>query len=323
MTTAAQTVPRRRVAALSGWAAANVPLVLLVVLVLTGVVFVDNFANTDNFVDILRSQSFLGVAAVGMTFVVMAGRFVDLSMPATIAISANIALAFHGDIWGTAVAVALLAALGIGLLNGVGVAILRINPVIATLGVGSIVAGLLLNHTGGAVSRAHSDSLGAFINGRPGGIPNTVIVLLVLVVVAQLVLVYTRFGGYLRLTGANEEAAAAAGVPTRLVTIAAFGCAGVAAGLTGVMIAGFSDQADIAVGTGYEFDALIAVVIGGTPLAGGRGSFARTLVGIAIVGTLNNIMLLLGLDSSSQLLVKGLVFVAIVAVDRVFARAEA
>jgi len=322
MAAVAERVIPGRGAAVSTWARANIPLVLLVVLVVVGTLFIDEFPSSDNFVDILQSQSFMGVAAVGMTFVVIAGRFVDLSMPATIAVGAYLALSVHGDLWGTAGAVALLAGLTIGLFNGLGVAVLRINPVIATLGVGSIASGLLLNKTGGALSRSHSDGIANLVSGRVAGVPNTVIILLGLVAAGQLLLVYTRFGSYLRLTGANDEAAAAAGVPTRLVTIVAFGFAGVAAAVTGIMIAGFADQADIAVGTGFEFDALIAVVIGGTPLAGGRCSFARTLVGVAIVGTMNNMMLLLGLPTSSQLLVKGLVFIAIVITDRLFSRAE-
>ena len=305
------------------WSRSNIPVVLALAIAVAGAALVPQFATGDNAIDILRSQSFLGVAAVGMTFVVLAGRFVDLSMPAVIAVAGNLALAQQTHGWVAAAAIALAVGFLIGVANGSAVAFLRINPVIATLGVGSIASGLLLHATGGALSRAHSSGLGDLISGSIAGIPSTVIVFLTLVVVAQLALTYTRFGSYLRLSGANEEAAAATGVPTRAITVTAFCCAGLAAALTGCMIAGFAGQADLTIGTGYEFDALIAVVIGGTPLAGGRGGFLRTLVGVLIVGMLNNIMLLEGLATSWQLLVKGCVFIAIVLADRFFARAEA
>jgi ribose transport system permease protein len=290
----------------------GMPLILIAGLLLYGAVFIDGFLTVNNAVQIVRSQSFVGIAAIGMTFVVISGNFVDLSVPATIAVSANVVLTLDDRSVVAAVAVALALGLAVGLLNGVVVSALRVNSVITTLGVGSILAGLLLWRTGGALSRGAGGGLTDFATARPLGVPSTVWVFLGLLLIAQMVLVGTRFGAQLRATGGNPRAARISGVPTVRITIAAFVLAGFLAAVTGVLLGGFANQADIAVGKGYEFDALIAVVIGGTALTGGTGGFGRTLLGLSLLGLVNNVLLLEGHGTSVQLLSRGALFLAVV-----------
>lgn len=304
-----------RTAALGLWARRNIALILLVALALLGALFVEQFRSVDNLLQILKSQSFVGFVALGMTWVVLAGKFVDLSVPATIAVTANAALAWQSLGPGIAVLAALGTALAIGLVNGIVVSRLEVNPVIATLAVGSICAGLLLAVTGGALSRPIDDNLGEIVNGTALGLPVLAVVFLLLTIIFELVLRRTPFGLGVRLVGGNARMAASIGLRPSAVTIAVFAIMALMAGVTGCALGLFAGQADVALGAGYEFDALIAVVLGGTALAGGIGGFTRTFVGVILIGVLNNLLLLNAVPTSGQFLVKGIVFTTIVAVD--------
>jgi len=298
---------------------AGMPIILAAGLLLYGAFFVDGFLTVDNAVQVVRSQSLVGVAAIGMTFVVISGNFVDLSVPAIVSVAANAVLAFQGVGVVPAVLLALLLGAAVGLVNGSIVSYLNINSVITTLGVGSIVAGLLLWRTGAALSRGRSDSFHNLITSRPLSVPFTAWVFLIALLIAHLTLSKTRFGAQVRLTGGNDLAAIISGVPTRRITITAFVLMGVMAALTGVLLGGFANQADVAVGAGFEFDALIAVVLGGTVLTGGTGGFGRTLLGVLLLGLVNSVLLLEGVDTSIQLLSRGALFLAVVAGDAVIA----
>lgn len=298
----------------AGWRIGG-PLTLLLLLLGLGSLFVDHFSTTDNLVAVLQSQAFIGIAAVGMTFVVLSGNFVDLSVPATIAIAANLTLL----LWDRSPALALAAGFGapllVGLVNGILVGRLRVNPVIATLGVAAATGGILYRITNANTSQPSSSTLHDIGTSRLAGIPVAVIVFGGLLLLAQTVLAGTRFGAYLRLVGANRLAARASGVPTGVVVGACFvACAGLA-GITGVLLGAFAGAADLTNGFGYEFEALAAVVIGGTSLLGGVGSFWRTLVGLLVIGVATNLMLLLDLNTPAQLFAKGGILILAVALD--------
>ncbi len=295
----------------------GMPAALAVLLALYGAVVVDGFLSFDNLVNVIRSQSLIGIAAVGMTLVVISGNFVDLSVPATVAVAANAVLAFQTI--GIVPAVFLTLAIGvvIGLVNGSIVAYLGVNPVIATLGVGSVVAGILLWQTGAALSRGTDRGFNQFMTSRPLDIPLAAWVFLTLLVLGHVAFTRTRFGAQLRITGGNPRAALIAGVPTRRITVTSFALMGLAAAIAGVLLGGFADQADIAVGAGFEFDALIAVVLGGTLLTGGIGGFAQTFLGVLLLGLVNNLLLLNGVGTSMQLLSRGALFLLVVGGDAV------
>jgi len=289
--------------------------VLLVLLLLYGAIFVPNFLTEANVIRVIQSQAFIGLAAIGMTFVVLVGSFVDLSISAVIAVVGNTLLLLVHENAILAIVVSFGAALLIGIVNGILVGRLRVNPVIATLGVGVVSTGILLLATGGRTSSGQSDAFEAFGNMRIGGIPITTIVFLALLVVMQLVLSRTQFGYYVRLVGANRAAAAVSGARPARIVAACFIISALFAALTGLFLSAFAGVAQNSLGTGYEFDALAAVVIGGTSLLGGRGSLVRTFLGVMVIGVTMNIMLLLGLSTPLQLSITGLIFIAAVALD--------
>jgi ribose/xylose/arabinose/galactoside ABC-type transport system permease subunit len=292
----------------------------VIALVALGAMFVDGFLSRDNAVQVLQSQAFVGIVAVGMTWVVLSGNFVDLSVPVTMAVAANACLGLLDRNVTLALAVALGVPILIGFANGFIVSVAGANPVIATLGVATVVGGILLMETNGAFMS--SDGTGfqeAVGDRRVLGIPLPVIVFLGLLILGQGVLSLSRFGALVRLTGANRSAARANGVPVNAVVVTCFVICAFCAALGGVLLGAFTNQADLTTGQGYEFDALAAVVIGGTSLFGGIGSFWRTFVGVLVIGVANNLMLLLGFDTSVQLFVKGSILIAAVSLDAVAA----
>ena len=178
--------------------------ILLTLLILYGVLFVNHFATGDNVIRIIQSEAFVGLVAVGMTFVVISGGFVDLSVPATIGISANAML----DLLPRSIPLALVVGLGapllVGLVNGLMIGRLRLNPVVCTLGVGAAAQGLLLLTTGGRSITGAVKGFQTFGNLKPLGIPIATVAFLIALIVGHVVLTRTRFGFYVKLVGANR-----------------------------------------------------------------------------------------------------------------------
>lgn len=293
------------------------PLLLLGLMIVGGVLFVPGFATTRNLVRVVQSQAFIGMVAVGMTFVVISGNFVDLSVGVSVAVGANFAMLF----WDQSIPLALLAGLGapicIGLANGLFVGRWSVNPIVATLGTSIVAGGALFLVTGGRYVVARDPWFQAAGRAQPSGVPVAALAFLVLLLIAQATLSSTRFGFHLRLIGANKEAARATGVPPVPMAFAVFVLSGICAAIAGFFLAGFTNQADLSLGTGYEFDALAAVVVGGTSLNGGVGSFWRTLLGVLVIGVAYNLMLLLGLNTPAQMFIKGAILILAVAIDAV------
>jgi len=293
------------------------PLLLLGLMILAGVLFVPNFATAKNLVRIVQAQSFIGMVAIGMTFVVISGNFVDLSVPVSIACGANFLMLF----WDRSIPLALLVGFGvplcIGLLNGLFVGRWSVNPIVATLGTSMVAGGALFLITGGRYVVARDVWFRVAGRAQPLGIPVAALAFIALLLISQTVLSSTRFGFHVRLVGANKEAARATGIPPIPMAFAAFALSGICAAVAGFFLAGFTNQADLSLGTGYEFDALAAVVVGGTSLNGGVGSFWRTLLGVLVIGVAYNIMLLLGLNTPTQMFMRGTILILAVAIDAV------
>ena len=297
-------------------------LTVLAALLVYGFLFVEEFGTIDNLTSVLASQAFIGIAAVGMTLVVITGNFVDLSVSAVIALSANALLGLADRGLTLAIGVVVIGALVVGLINGVVVGVARVNPVIVTLGVGTITAGVVFLTTNGRYSIASDSGIQEFGTSRVLGIPTPAVAFIVLIVLMQALLSLTRVGAYLRIVGSSRDVARTAGVPVTAVIVGAFvGCAAFAA-LAGVFLGAFTNQADLSTGVGYEFDALAAVVIGGTALQGGVGSFTRTLVGILVIGVANDLMLLEGFGTPAQLFAKGAILILAVSADSIACRFE-
>jgi ribose transport system permease protein len=285
------------------------------VLIVASVLFVPHFTERANITGLLFSMAVVGFVAVGMTFVVASGNFVDLSVVAQIGLAAvcTIALQEHGAV--TAVLVGLLLCLVFGIVNGVAVAVLKGNPVIVTLATTTVGAGILTLVTKSTHYQGTSEAFRSFGSWRLSLLPVGIVLLVIALAATHAMLAYGSFGRRVKLTGSNPRFAHIAGVRVTRTVICCFLAASVGSWAAGVLLAGYSDTAYSTIGTGYEFDALAAVVIGGNSLFGGRVSVARTALGLVLVGVLANILPLTGMPYETQTIAKGVVVIVAVVLD--------
>ena len=259
-------------------------MIALVVLVLLNVFFTANFATASNFWNVLLQASEVVLVAVGMTLVIATGG-IDLSVGSVMAIAGSIAAVQLGLGMAPAIAIALVAALLVGLLNGALITRDRIQPIVVTLA--TLIAGRglaqVISNDGQLVS---IDSPAFAVLGRShvGPVPTPVIIALVVVIGAAFALHALPFGRYVLAAGGNPAAARLAGVPVRRTLITVYAVCGLLAGLAGLIEVSRLGASDAAkVGLNIELDAIAAVVVGGTALTGGRATILGTVVGALIM----------------------------------------
>ena len=279
----------------------------------------DVFLSASNIVNILRQTAIVGVLAVGMTYVII-GANIDLSVGATIAFSAVIAISLQPVSLSSAVIAILIplaAGAAVGAVNGVLVGYFKLNPFITTLGMQFVVLGGTLLFTGGQhvwVFECHPlfEKIG---NGFIGGIPLSVILLIAVVVLGQFLLSFTNFGQCIKTAGENPEAAKLSGIRVEKVIFLSFLIVGLCAGLGGVVLASWVKNMDPGTGIGYEFEAITAVVLGGTSLLGGQGNVTNTFAGALILVIIGNAMTLMNISYHYQLMVRGIIIIAAVSIE--------
>ncbi|KAB2371457.1 ABC transporter permease [Actinomadura montaniterrae] len=274
------------------------------------------FLTHNNLMNVGLATSVAALLAVGQTYVIVLAE-IDLSVGAALGFTAVVtaqALRDHGLVAGVAAGVAAGAA--IGLVNGLLVTKTRMPSFIATLATMSVLSGLSLQLTKGnpvAVTDYDFQGIG---QSRIAGVPVPVVIMLVVFAAAGYLLARTRFGRHVYATGDNTEAARLSGVRTDRVKILAFVISGVLAALAGFILTARLSTAEPTAGTGLELEAIAAVIIGGTSLAGGRGTLLGTLVGALVLGVIDNGMNLLDVSPFLQNVVKGLVILLAVFLDR-------
>lgn len=237
---------------------------------------------------LLELAAVIGIVAIGQTLVVIAGG-IDLSVGAIVTVSAvGVPLAsFAGEGTGIgAIAIVLAAATGIGFLNGLGVAFLRVHPMIMTLAMATFLQGVLILIAGGTAISAGSPVLSWLGNARPLGIPAGVVVWVVASAATLILLHATPFGARIFALGANPLAAALSGINTRATTIAVYAICGFASGLAGVLVLGMNGQGYVGIGDPYLLASIAAVVLGGTSILGGSGTYAGTIPGAVLLVTI-------------------------------------
>ncbi|MFM0303896.1 ABC transporter permease [Paraburkholderia sediminicola] len=277
------------------------------------------FLSIDNFLNIGRQTALVSIVAIGMTFVIIA-RQIDLSVGSTLALSgmsAALAMAYVGDNW----IIGAIAGIGtgaiVGALNGVVTTRLNIPSFLVTLGTLSAARGLALMVTTTRPVIITNDSfIAIFGEGDIFGVPVPIIWTLLAVIAGILLLHYSVFGRQIYAAGGNPTAALYSGINTRRVTTLAFILTGALAGLAALVLSARSHAARPDVVQGLELDVIASVTLGGCSLFGGRGFVLGTLLGSLIIGTLNNGLVLLGVSSSLQLVIKGAIIVAAVAFTR-------
>ncbi|HTV43519.1 MAG TPA: ABC transporter permease [Candidatus Sulfotelmatobacter sp.] len=290
-----------------------------VILAGTLAIWKPSFRTLGNIDDIFQQVSVNGILAIGMTLVIITAG-IDLSVGSVLALSAVVATSFakandqgvpyHPLIMPLALGV--LTGLACGAVNGVLIAKRRLAPFIVTLGMMTVARGLALVYSQGRPEISLSDAYDAIGEGLagPGGI------VLATVLAGIFILHFTRFGRYVYAVGGNELAAKVSGVNTDRVLIGVYAIAGALAGVAGIVESSRVTSGSPSAGGGYELNAIAAVVIGGTSLNGGIGTMGGTIVGVLIIGVMNNGLDLLQVSSYWQQVVKGAIIVCAVLLDR-------
>lgn len=276
-----------------------------------------DFLRASNLLNVALQTSMIAIVAMGMTFTILTAG-IDLSVGSMMALSGALAagLAVRQEL-GTApaIALALLAGMTIGAVNGLLIVRGGMPPFVATLAMLAVARGLTLVYTQGRPIAGLSDAFVWLGNGRVLGIPVPVIVMAALAVLAWIVLRQTRFGLHVYATGGDEETTRLAGVSTRRITLAVYVISGFTAALGGVLLTARLSSAQPNAAVGWELDAIAAPVLGGVSLFGGVGGIGGTLVGAFIIGVLSNGLNLLGISSYYQQVIKGAVFILAVMLD--------
>lgn len=298
----------------------SVPIAIVVLLVI-GAIVSPSFFTASNLLNVLNANAAVGLVALGMTFVAVVGGLADLSVPANVAMGALVTLGTQGALGAELAALlGLVVATAGGLVNGVLVGYLRINPIIATLGTGTVLLGLSQLIVGGGIVYGTPNALADAVSGSLLGIPVFVWIFAVVALILTPLLSRTAFGRWTHAVGGNYQAAEASGIPVRFTKAAAFVLTGLLAGACGVLLGLSNGQARPIIGTGYEFVAITAVVIGGTSLFGGSGSILRTVGGVVITALISNLIIFVGLPTQATGLITGAIVLVAVGVDVYFRR---
>ncbi|WP_170924758.1 ABC transporter permease subunit [Candidatus Enterococcus clewellii] len=295
------------------------PLLALIVLIIVVTAMNPSFVSPSNLLNLLRQVAANGFIAFGMTFVILTGG-IDLSVGSTLALSSALTagLISNGMHVGLAVLVGLVSGGFLGALNGLLISKGKMAPFIATLATMTIYRGTTLVYTNGNPITGIGDSFFFSFIGRGYlfGIPFPVILMFLVFILLFLLLHKTSFGRKTYAIGGNEKAAYIAGVKIDKIKILIYTISGLMASISGMIITSRLNSAQPTAGQSYEMDAIASVVLGGTSLSGGRGRIFGTLIGALIIGTLNNGLNLLGVSSFYQQIVKGIVIVIAVLLDR-------
>ena len=277
-----------------------------------------NFLTLGNLVNLVRQISINGILAVGVTYVLLTGG-VDLSLGSMVALTGVIAASFaHPGQYGQLVPVLMgvLAGALCGAANGLMVTRGRMAPFVVTLGMMTSARGLALLLSGGRPVSNLTPAFTRIGSGDFAGLPAPTWILLAVALGSHVFLRNMRIGRHVYAVGGNENAARASGVNVRGVKMAAYTICGAMAGLAGVVLASRITTGQPNAGIGYELDAIAAVVIGGTSLSGGVGGVSGTILGALLIGVINNGLDLLNVSSYYQQVIKGLIIVGAVWLDR-------
>ena len=295
------------------------PFIGLILLIVILTILNPSFLSVNNLLNVLRQVSVSALIAFGMTFVILTGG-IDLSVGSTLGSTGAVVATLLAS--GTDPILAMLAAVILGLIlgtvNGVIITKGKVAPFIATLATMTIYRGLTLVYTDGRPVSGLGDSVTfqMFGKGYFLGIPVPVITMILAFVILYFILHKTTFGRRVYAVGGNEEASKLSGINPDRVKIAVYAITGLLASISALIITSRLNSAQPTAGESYELDAIAAVVLGGTSLTGGKGWIFGTLVGALIIGVLNNGMTLIGVSSFFQQVVKGVVILLAVLMDR-------
>jgi ribose/xylose/arabinose/galactoside ABC-type transport system permease subunit len=277
----------------------------------------DRFLTVGNLTNILRQSTINGIISVGMTIVILT-RGIDLSVGSILALSAVVTADLLQGGMSIPAAIGIGVALGgiLGFVNGFLITRFRIPPFIGTLGMMTFARGLALTYTQGRPVTGLPDGFRSLGAGYLGSIPMPIVIATLIFLVAYFALTRMKFGEYIYAIGNNEVAAHLSGIPVKRYVTAAYVIIGALSALAGQILVGRLNSAQPVAGLGFEFDAIAAVVVGGTSFEGGDGSLLGTLLGVLIIAVINNGLNLLDVPSFYQSVVKGVVIALALLIHR-------
>ncbi len=286
----------------------------IIVLLIVGSIYSTSFLSPEYLLQQLKVASFLGVIATGMMLVILLGQ-IDLSVPWVVSAGAMMACAAaaYGPL-GAALAIPFGVFCGVlfGLLNGIGVAYLRIPSMIITLATNAVAQGLMVVYTGGFSPQDSATGAMRWLatGSLVPGVPNAVIVWAVVGAVMVFTLTRTAFGRSVYAIGNRERAAYLSGINTRRIVLMAFAVSGGLSAFGGVLLAGYASKAAQSMGDAYLLPAIAAVVLGGTSILGGRGSYLGTVAGVILITLLQSILSVMQMPEAGRQITYGIVIVA-------------
>jgi inositol transport system permease protein len=290
------------------------------ILIFVGIFVLSSFLNetfltTGNLTNVLRQVVVVSLLACGVTFIIILGH-IDVSLGSVLALSGTIAASVMSQTQNIYLAIAAGIATGvaIGLVNGYVITYFKIPSFIMTLAMTTVARGAILLYTAGVPV----SGLGEFQvigQGNIGPIPISVLILIFVVILSWVLLNRTKFGRHVYAVGGNAKAAMASGINTDGVLRRAFVFNGILVSIAGIVLMSRINSGQPAAGVAYEFDAITAVVVGGTSLMGGTGTITGTVIGAMIIGVINNILNLMNVSSYWQQIVKGVIIAVAVILD--------
>ncbi|MFW5769503.1 MAG: ABC transporter permease [Spirochaetota bacterium] len=307
------------------WQDYSVVVVFVVIIILCGIA-APRFLRPDNLLNILRNTSIVGVIALGMTFVIIGGG-IDLSSGPVLATSGAVLIILQGmvtpegaplmPLWIPILAACLIAT-GFGFINGIIITKAKLPPFIVTLAIGIIARSVVMYFCRGATIMGNKiPEFTRIGNGSIARIPIPFIIAILLAVVLHIVLTRSKFGTYVFAVGGNEDAARYSGIKVDRIKIFTYMLVGLCTGIAATIeMSRMAAVAATTSGSQYEFEAITAVIIGGTSLTGGRGRLIGTIVGFIILGIVNNMMIMLNISPYLSGAVKGAVILFAVLIQR-------
>jgi ribose transport system permease protein len=286
----------------------------IVLLLFLGSLYSSSFLSPEYLLQQLKVASFLGVIATGMMLVILLGQ-IDLSVPWVVAVGGMMSTAATG--WGPtgealAIPFGILCGVGLGLVNGFGVAYLRLPSMIITLAVNAVAQGLMVVHTGGFSPQDSSSPAMRFIATGDTllGIPNALIVWATVGGATVFLLSRTTFGRAIYGIGNRERAAYLSGIRTQRVVLVTFALAGGLSAFGGILLAGYASKAAQAMGDAYLLPSIAAVVLGGASILGGRGKYIGTVAGVILITLLQSMLSVIQMEETGRQIIYGVVIIA-------------
>lgn len=287
------------------------PLILALILVVAGSIQ-PSFVSARNLQDILTQAAPLCIVVIGQTFVILV-RGLDLSVASVMATVAVIATSFNtvdNAVLPQIILLSLALGLVVGAINGYLVVKRQVSPFLATLAMMIVLQGLRFYYTQGAPGGSLPQALRFLGTGHLFGVPVNIIVVLVVLLIASVLLAKTVLGRKIYIVGGNPRSAELVGIYSGRVTMFCYIASSVLAALAGLMLVGFVGSVDNWVGRGYELDSIVAAVIGGIALTGGKGSPINSVLGAILLMITFNFVLIIGLPVQAQFVIKGVVIIA-------------